>query len=190
MKRPSLTRLTALMIFGASAAEAHGTLPGGGGFYSGALHPLMALEHLLVLLAAGLAVGRDGHRLPLAALAVGLGAGLWLGLAVAGLSVFLLTLTLALGAVLALQWRLPEWVHAVALLAIGLAVGLDTDVPQTAPLMAALGVAVTVFLITLNAFALGQALAGSRAALVLRVAGAWMLAASLMVLALSLRGLA
>jgi urease accessory protein len=183
-----LKRLAALLIFSASAAEAHGTLPGGGGFYSGALHPLVALEHFLVLLAAGLALGRDGYRRPLWALAVGLGAGLWLG--EAGLSVLLLVLTLGLGSVLVLQWRAPEWVHWVALLAIGLAVGLDTDVPQTAPLLAALGVAVTVFLITLNAFALGHALAGSRAALVLRVAGAWMLAAALMVLALSLRVLA
>ncbi len=185
-----MLRLATLLILSASAAQAHGSLPGGGGFYSGALHPLVALEHLLVLLVAGLALGRDGDRRPLWALALGLAAGLSSWQEVSGLSVVLLVLTLGLGTVLALQWRLPDWVHVVALLVIGLAVGLDTDLPKTAPMMAGFGVSVTVFLLTLNAFALGLALGGSRAAIVLRVAGAWMLAAALMVLALSLRGLA
>ena len=181
-----MARLVALLILSASAARAHGTLPGGGGFYSGALHPLVALEHLLLLLAAGLALGRDGYRRPLWALALGLIAGLWLG--PAGASVVLLVLVLGIGAVLALQFRLPEGPHVLTLLAVGLAVGLDTDLPRANPAIAALGVCVAAFVITLNAFALGRALDGSRAALVLRVAGAWIFAAALMVLALSLRG--
>ena len=183
-----MKRLTTLLMLMAGPAAAHGTLPGGGGFYSGALHPLVALEHLLALLATGFLLGRDRQRRPLWALGLGLGVGLWLGPVVAATSVVLLALTLGVGAALALQVRLPEWAGAAALLAVGLAVGSDTDLPQSAPAMAALGVCAGVFLITLNAFALAAALAGSWAALVLRVAGAWMLAAALMVLALHLRG--
>ncbi len=184
----NLARLTCLLILFALPVQAHGTLPGGGGFYSGALHPLVALEHLLVLLAGGLILGRDGLRRPLWALAIGLGAGLWFaGLAV-GLQVVPLAVTLGLGAVLALQIRLTDWVLVPVLLGVGLAVGLDTDLPPLNLEIAALGVVVGAFLITLNAFALGSVLSGSRAAVALQVAGAWMLAAALMVLALQMRG--
>jgi urease accessory protein len=181
-------RLTCLLILFALPVQAHGTLPGGGGFYSGSLHPLVALEHLLVLLAGGLVLGRDGLRRPLWALGLGVGGGLWFAGPALGLQVVLLAVTLGLGAVLALQIRLTDWVLGPVLLAVGLAVGRDTDLPPLNLQFAALGVVVSVFLITLNAFALGSVLSGSRAAVVLRVAGAWMLAAALMVLALQLRG--
>ena len=117
-------------------------------------------------------------------------AGLWLGIAVAGLTVGLLALTLGFGALLALQIRVPEWAYGALLLAVGLAVGVETDLPVLIAGMAAAGVSAAVFLITMNAFALGSVLAGSRLSVALRVAGAWMLAVALMVLALNLRGLA
>jgi hydrogenase/urease accessory protein HupE len=181
--------LTCLLILFALPVQAHGTLPGGGGFYSGALHPLVALEQLVVLLSAGLILGRDGMRRPLWALFAGLGIGIWLGGVIVGLSLALLVVTLGYGAVLALQIRLPEWLYGALFLAVGLAVGFDTDLPPLNLRMAALGVGVSVFLITMNAFAIGSALAGSRAAIALRIAGAWLLAAALMVLALQLRTL-
>ena len=180
--------LVSLLILIASAAEAHGTLPGGGGFYSGALHPFVALEHLLALLTGGLILGRDGLRRPLWALGLGLAAGLWFGVALTGLMTALLAITLVFGALLALDRKLPEWVYGVGLLSVGLAVGLETDLPQPNPRMAAFGVSAAVFLITLNAFALGGFLSRSRAAVALRVAGAWMVAVALMVLALTFRG--
>lgn len=190
MIRPPVIRLALLLMMAALPAQAHGTLPGGGGFYSGALHPLVALEHLLALLASGLILGRDGLRRPLWALGVGLVAGLWLGVTVAGLTVGLLAVTLGFGALLALQIRVPEWAYGALLLAVGLAVGLETDLPALNARLAAVGVSAAVFLITMNAFALGSVLAGSRLSVALRVAGAWMLAVALMVLALNLRGLA
>lgn len=185
-----MLRLALLAIVLAVPAQAHGTLPGGGGFYSGALHPLVALEHLLALLTCGLILGRDGLRRPLWALGLGLAAGLWLGVSVAGLTLVLLAVTLGFGALLALQIGLPEWACGVVLMGVGLAVGLETDLPTLNARMAAVGVSVAVFVITMNAFALGSVLAGSRVAVALRVAGAWLLAVALMVLALNLRGLA
>jgi hydrogenase/urease accessory protein HupE len=109
---------------------------------------------------------------------------------VVGLQAALLTVTLGFGALLALQIKLPEWVYAAILLAAGLAVGLETDLPQLNAQMAALGVGVAVFLITMNAFALAAMLTKARLPVALRVVGAWMLAVSMMVLALNLRGLA
>lgn len=182
-------RLALLLVIMGLPAQAHGTLPGGGGFYSGALHPLVAIEHLLLLLTSGLILGRDGLRWPLLALGFGVGVGLWSGAAVAGLQGVLLTTTLGFGAVLALQIKLPEWVYSAILLAAGLAVGLETDLPQLNARMAAAGVGVGVFLITMNSFALATLLTNSRLSVALRVAGAWMLAVSMMVLALNLRGL-
>lgn len=190
----TLLRLILLLILAAMPAQAHGTLPGGGGFYSGALHPLVTLEHFLTLLAAGLILGRDAVRRPLWVLAAGLAAGLvagqWAAGPVAGLQAVLLGATLAFGVFLVFQLRPPEWVYAAMLLAVGLAVGIETDLPAVNVPMATLGACVAVFLITMNAFALGEALTEPRVSVALRVAGAWMLAVSVMVLALNLRGLA
>lgn len=116
--------------------------------------------------------------------------GLWLGGPVAGLQTVLLAATLGFGIALALQVRLPEGVCTLVLLGVGMAVGIDTDLPPSDAGVAMAGVCVAVFLITMNAFALGTALTGPRASMVLRVSGAWMLTVAMMVLALNLRGLA
>ena len=86
-------RLVLLLVMLGLPAQAHGTLPGGGGFYSGALHPLVAIEHLLLLLTGGLILGRDGLRWPLLALGLGVGVRLWSGVAVAGMEGVLPTTT-------------------------------------------------------------------------------------------------
>ena len=52
-----LLRLMPALIW-AAPAQAHGTLAGGGGFYAGAAHPFLAVEHLLLLLAGGMLLGR------------------------------------------------------------------------------------------------------------------------------------
>ncbi len=182
--------LAVLLLLVAGPAAAHGTLPGGGGFYAGMAHPLLALEHLLVLLAGGLVLGRDGGRGALLALVAGLAAGLWYGFAGGWVQGFLLAVTLGLGAVLALQLRLPGWAMVAVLGAVGLAVGVETDVPEVNAMAGVLGVTVGIFLIVLNAMALGSVLRAPWAAVALRVAGAWMLAVALMVLAVQFRGLA
>ena len=89
-----------------------------------------------MLIAGGPVLGRGGVRRPLGGQALGLGAGHWFGVAVAGLQLVLLAMRL------------------------GLVVGLETDLPDVNVLMAAPGVGVAVFLIILNAFALGSVLNG------------------------------
>lgn len=56
----SLAALLALLLAGRAAA--HGTLPGGTGFQMVALHPIVAIDHLLALLLAGVVLGRGARR--------------------------------------------------------------------------------------------------------------------------------
>lgn len=194
----SIVLIAALLLAG--PAGAHGTLPGGGGFYAGAAHPFLAWEHLLALLAVGLLVGRwmgVAGRLPLVSLAASLGLGLLLGaLGYGAVSLSAVALALAtLGGVgLALAAPLPRVVPALAA-AVGLVVGLDTGVPAPtstgvvevyAPY---LGVVAGVFLIVLNAAALASVAVRPPFPIALRVAGSWIAAAALMVLAFEYRRL-
>jgi urease accessory protein len=176
----------------ATAAHAHGSLPGSGGFYAGALHPLVALEHLLLLLALGLQLGSapDGPaRAPLIALAGALGTGLLLGLA--GLAWPAAPLGILTGAVLAgaaLAAGAPLGGPALALLAAaaGLATGLDTGVPSATWTPQA-GVFLGVFLIVLNAMAAASVARRPPWGIAVRVVGSWVAAAALMMLAMHIR---
>jgi urease accessory protein len=186
-------------ILAAGPAAAHGTLPGGGGFYAGALHPFLAWEHLFLLIALGLLMGRPPQRAgraPLAWLALGLAAGLALG--AAGLvwsaaPLVVLAEALLVGLALALALPLPAAVLAVAAAAAGLAVGLDTGVPSgngaATLLLPRTGVVVGVFLIALNAMALAALARRPPFPVALRVAGSWIVAVAAMVLALQVRRL-
>lgn len=164
---------------------AHGTLPGGGGFYSGALHPVVALDHLLALLALGLLSGRWQTRLPTAGLLVGLMGGLaWAQPFVWGPAVILLV-TLSLGGVLAADRKPPTLALAALAVLLGAALGADTDT-GAAGFAAAAGTVVAVSLIVLNAMALAGLLRAH--GIVLRVAGSWMVAIACLVLALRMAG--
>jgi urease accessory protein len=181
-------------MLAASPAGAHGTLPGGGGFYAGLAHPFLAIDHLLVLIATGLAVAQGGQRHALAVLTLGLLAGLVLarlGLGVASLQPIILILALVIATALAVARPLPRAVLPVLASAAGLGIGMDTDVPfVTIPqgLIACGGVVIGVLVIVLNAMVLGST--GQRLfdGLPLRIAGSWIMAASIMVLAFMLRG--
>lgn len=197
-------RLLPALIW-AAPAQAHGTLAGGGGFYAGAAHPFLAVEHLLLLLAAGMLLGRARRdqgpraaRAPLWGLAAGLAAGLLVG-ATGVQPRWLAELALALamlagGALAAGTLRPPQAVALAAGLVAGLVVGLDTGVPAQAGGIAALapyaGVFAGVFLIVLNMMALGSVAVRPPFTIALRIAGSWIAAVALMVLALQLRGAA
>lgn len=177
-------------------ALAHGGLPGGGGFYSGAAHPFLAVEQFVALAALGLLIGAHpgpGSRAPLAVLALGLALGLAFGLGPAIARPALLALTLLTGILLATALPVPLAARAALAGAIGWVVGADTDVPrpEVLDLFAAgapyAGVFVGVFLICLNAVALASIARSPVPRIAVRVAGSWAAAIALMVLALQLR---
>ena len=188
-------------LFFTTPANAHGAMAGGGGFYSGAAHPFMAWEHLLLLLAIGVLLGRgpkQNARLPLLCLATSLVAGLAAGAAGLGLSLlpgFILGVGILSGLLLA-SGMIPS-VAATTFLTVtaGIAIGLDTDVPV---LTAAsnldayttyIGVIVAVSLIVLNSMALSLTVRRASWTIGLQILGSWIAAISLMVLTLKLSNL-
>lgn len=183
----------------ATPAHAHGALPGTGGFYAGALHPFLAWEHLLMLIGVGLLLGqqpRRAMRAPLACLGLALGVGLAIGTsapAAPAVSLVILAAATTAGAALALALALPVMAAAAAAAVSGLSTGLDTDVPVladsafVATYAPHFGVFVGVFLIVLNAMALASAARRPPYTIAVRVAGSWIAASAVMVLALHFR---
>lgn len=193
---------TGVLVLAAPPAAAHGGLPGGGGFLAGALHPLVAIEHLILLLGLGLVSGQlppAGRRPGFAAV----GLGVLGGLAASGLGgwsassvvpVAILGLAVLTGIIVAfVASRLPPAVVPPLGAMIGLAVGLDTELPRPSEGGAALlvapvaGVLTGVYLIVLDAAALA-AIAAARPPLpiAVRILGSWVAAIALMLLAFSL----
>lgn len=184
--------------FVARPASAHGTLPDGGGFYAGALHPFLAWEHLLLLIALGLLLGRqprDPSRLPLGGLAVALATGLALGAAGYGseTTTVILALTTIAGIAVALALPLPVAAAAMLATAGGLMIGLGTDMPapsgglRNANFLPFAGVFVGVLLIALDTMALASVARRPPFPIAVRVAGSWITAAAVMLLALQIR---
>jgi urease accessory protein len=170
---------------------AHGNLPGGNGFQAGFAHPFVAADHLLCLIALGLLIGPTNSRWPLAAFLAGLAAGT----AVVGkfalpVQPLLMGLVLIGGvALMARQAVAPPVLYLGAAFA-GALIGFDTDPPaQGGDTVLRLAGSVTAMgLILLNAMALSCVLAGWLGGVPLRVAGSWLIAAAVLVLAFLLRG--
>lgn len=188
-----------ILVMAPGSAAAHGGLPGGGGLYSGAAHPFLALEQFLALLSLGLLMGQTTGthvRLPILFLAAGLGVGLAAGVVLDHASLTMLGLALVFGGLLAAARPLPVMAMAVCAAVAGWVAGSDTDVPAPASpdIVAAYapfaGVFVGVFLICLNAAALSSVARRPVARIAIRVAGSWVAAIAVMVLALRLRPLA
>lgn len=184
------------IVFAPRSSFAHGGLPGASGFYSGAAHPFLAVEHFLILAVLGLMIGAHTLpclRAPLAVLALGLAGGLVRGLDPATAHMILLGLTLLTGILVAAAVQLPAAARAILAGAIGWAVGTDTDVPRTAGLdvfegaASYTGVFVGVFLICLNAVALASLARGPVPRIAVRMAGSSAAVIALMVLAIKLR---
>lgn len=177
-----------------AAAEAHTPIQGLGDFYNGMLHPLVVPAHLLALLGVGLLIGRQ----PPAALqpaALSFLAATTLGLLGAGLgwSMDAETLLLAGAAIcgLLLAWSspLPAWVGSVSGIALGLAIGTDSGqgISETQAVAAALtGTGVSVYLLFLYALATADTLRKRHwQQVAVRVAGSWIAASAILVLALT-----
>jgi urease accessory protein len=176
------------------AASAHAVV-GIPGFAGGLLHPLLVPIHVCTILAVALLAGQQ-HRLR--GLLIGFAIGLALGLGAIALAYVptfaeaaLLSLAAVTGALVALARPLPMILSVVLAGATGVAIGLDSP-PETISISEA------------NLALLGTAL-GAPAALAalawfttrlhrdwqrigMRIAGSWIAASAIMVLALRLGG--
>lgn len=186
--------LVALLILLAGPVAAHSTLPGFGGFYSGAFHLVATLPNLLLLLAFGLLAGRLTQIL-LGWTVLALLAGLSVGLLTQPFSSELaeqviLSLTVAGGLLLALNFGLPPVLAVVFGLGSGLLIGADADVivsaievPGTWTFVFA-GTLTGALILFLNAVAAARFLAGKGWSIVWRVAGSWIATVAALAVAL------
>lgn len=186
-----IRRASLVWLLLAVPAAAHGNLPGGGGFASGFAHPFVATEHALAIAALGLLCGRTGQLAAAVWLIIGLGAGFALfgagiGIAQAGI----LGLALVAGLMLAFALAPPPLAISLGAVTLGLFVGLETDRPvsTSSPAFAYVGAITAALLIFLNSMAIATWLGARWNRVPLRVAGAWIAAAAMLILAFVLRG--
>ena len=178
-------------------AWAHSQIQGMGEFSGGLIHPILTPTHLLILLALGLWLGQQRPlrlRMPMALFVLGSGAGLLLSLRFplpTLLQPWLAALALAFALLVVTAARFPAQA-APPLFALGaLVIGLDSAVEGAAPAKAAmtlLGTWLSVNLCVLN-FAYYVSLCPQRQWVQtgIRVAGSWIAAICLLVLAFSLK---
>ena len=175
------------------------TVQGMSSFMTGALHPLMTPAHVIILLALGLAVGqhvplRLGKPLQVFATFSAIGLALTATGRIAGVHpAFLSAVAFAIGGWVALGRELPMLVRGLLIGAGALAIGLDSGV-ETGGTMTIIGtlagtwVGLLVYLVN---FAFYTSLAAEKKKqwlqIGIRVAGSWILAISLLMLAFALR---
>ncbi len=174
-------------------ARAHAPIAGLGGFYNGLLHPLLVPGHLLSLVAAGLLIGRRERHRAIAAL-IGVPPALVAGLVVAALGLLPpsdalpMAVAAVLGVAVALDVQPPAVALRLAALAAGFVVGWDSGADEPGLRAAALsgaGVVLGAFYVAVVAAALALARRHPWQDIAVRVAGSWIAASALMVLALA-----
>lgn len=184
--------LTALAMV-PSLAGAHGDIKGLGSFYAGALHPFLVPAHLVALLGLGLLVGQRGlafGRYPMLALLLALLTGLVASGSVAGFDLERPVLggaaLCALAVVAALP--LPRWALFALAALIGAGIGLGSAPEgrfESARWSSLAGTGLGAFLAVIVVGALVDRLRPSWARVGIRIAGSWLAASALLVLALS-----
>lgn len=192
-----LGALVGLVIaLAASAAHAHSSAKGVGDFYAGFLHPLTALEHVLPFLALGVLAGQQGNRSQAAlpvfwiALMAGAAVALWLP-HVRGVDLANIASALVFGALIAGAFSLPTVVYVGLALVFGLSHGYANGVAIAPPIkpylfIPGLGLAalvVTGYGVVVTDYVLRRKVGWMSIAV--RVAGSWMAAIGLLVLATS-----
>lgn len=175
------------------------TAPGMNAFSSGLLHPWMTPTHVMILLALGLWLGQQVPlRLglpckvfaPAAAAALTLSATKWIAVVP---PLILVAIALVIAAVVALEARLPSAVRVVLLAAAAMGIGLDSG-PETATpfdtfsTLAGTWVSLGLGLVNIAYYvSLATALQKKWISIGIRVAGSWIFAISLLMLAFTLR---
>lgn len=189
MKRAALL---ALALF-PSLALAHSPFKGLSSFYNGVLHPALVPAHLTLLLATGLLIGRQGpqnNRMTAIGLLLAGIAGLTTSRLIGepDLQVPMLAVTALLALLVALDLDLPQLALTAVGVAVGFAVGLDSN-PQVfsgkALTASLIGSGVGMYLLLIYPMALSESLQKRPWQRVLvRVFGSWLAASAILVLAL------
>lgn len=185
----------AMLLLGSRVAEAHVVIPGVGGFEGGVLHPLLVLSHALALVALGLLLATQPWQVRLwmiaaFALAIAMSFGL-VTLAYSTDRAELVVLALAALAGLALASGLKMPVAALAVLTAGLAGAILFDsvpaVPSVRETRLALsGTALAATAMMAAAAFVPAVLPAFWQRIGVRVAGSWIAASAILVLALRL----
>ncbi len=192
------TAVSLVFLFLPGSAEAHTPIKGVGEFANGFFHPFLTPTHLLVLLSMGLLLGQ---RVPLRLQGA---VGVFAAFAAAGLSLttvrvvsgvyqpILISLGLCSGGLVALAPSLPPWVRLIACAAAGFALGLDSGVDSGATGAATATTLIATWLslivcVTDVAFYSSLVPPYKWVQTGIRVAGSWIVAIALLMLAFSLR---
>jgi urease accessory protein len=182
-----------LVLVSSTPAAAH-TVLGIAGFTGGLLHPILIPAHLASLVALGLVIGRQRERFaPLISFAAALVCGLiTLTFAVGETAAphIILGNTAILGVVVASAWAPPKVLVWLAAAIGGFVLGLDS--PPDAVTIAEgnlmlLGTAIGACAVLAGAVAATHWLCRPWQVLGVRIAGSWIAASALLVLALELR---
>lgn len=190
-------RCAVVLLAVSGEARAHGAFPGIGTFYSGVLHPAVVPAHLLALLAIGLFAGRRGSDYIEQALLVVAGAGaagLLLAFAGAGADIesgvqlVVLSISAVLGILVASDLKVPRVPGLLATAAVAFSIALDSAPESAGERVGALsGTLLGVLVLFLWFSGPVTLLTGPRQRIGLRIAGSWLSAISLLVLALAVR---
>ena len=182
-----------------SGADAHMTIQGINHFASGALHPLMTPAHVIVLLGLGLWMGQHPPlriKFPLGVFAAFSAIGLALTTTgwMSGVHPAMLAIVaLGAGAVVAIGRKLPAVVCATFCAAGAVAIGLDSSAEAGTALVVfstLLGTWLAQLLVLLNVshyISLAAEKNKQWLHIAIRVAGSWIVAISLLVLAFAFR---
>ena len=195
---PRLALAALLCLPGLS--HAHSSVAGMNSFYGGLLHPLLTLPHMLVLLGLGLWLGQQPPlrlKAPMLAFATGCAAALLLTTRVTippASQNLVMAVALGCGILVAASARLPlrlrAAVAAVAAIAVALDSGVDGAPTVLATTLTLLGTWISTAVLVANV-AYYTSLCPPRqwVQIALRIAGSWMAAASVLVLAFALKGM-
>lgn len=188
--------VTMCLLFDTGSVYAHSAARGAGEFYAGALHALTALEHVLPFLALGILAGQQGRQTePILlvfclALATGTTVALWTP-PLAYVGVLNIFSAILFGGLVAAAWSLPVAFYYVIAAVFGLSHGIANGagvIEQTKPHLYVSGVALAGFAVTAYGLIATDYLMRRKAGwihIAVRVAGSWVAAIGILVLATS-----
>lgn len=186
----------AVFALAPSRAWAHAPIEGIGDFYSGLLHPVLVPAHALAIAATGFLLGQRGRDAAIGGLAA-FAAALLAGLALAGAGygadsqAAVLAIAASAGLVVAASAPLPRIFCWCVSGAGGLLIGLDSA-PETdvlRPLLVTLGgTAAGATILSIYAAGLADYVSAPWQRIGIRVAGSWIAASAVLVLALVAAG--